>query len=219
MTHDVVPPDDGASPEVLALAKVVARLRSEIADLEGVAAATAVIERAKGVLMAQTGISADAAYETLLARGTRWGRTLLEECWLTLGQVRTRPPPGAAASPPTAPGPGGTGQRRQPAEPATGTGDAVAAPADDGPRTLLPRLAEDLAEAGCEDDIAQLLRNALGAPLGVDGVMIYTVTSTGSLDLTGHAGITESLADQWRHVPPLSGVAALEAIAAGQAVC
>ncbi|MEU4123476.1 SpoIIE family protein phosphatase [Streptomyces virginiae] len=218
MTHDVVPPDDGASPEVLALAKVVARLRSEIADLEGVAAATAVIERAKGVLMAQTGISADAAYETLLARGTRWGRTLLEECWLTLGQVRTRPPPGAAASPSTAPGPGVTGQRRQPADPAAGTGDAVAAPADDGPRTLLPRLAEDLAEAGCEDDIAQLLRNALGAPLGVDGVMIYTVTSTGSLDLTGHAGITESLADQWRHVPPLSGVAALEAIAAGQAV-
>ncbi|MFC9820240.1 ANTAR domain-containing protein [Streptomyces erythrochromogenes] len=90
MTHDVVPPDEGASPEVLALAKVVARLRSEIADLEGVAASTAVLERAKGVLMAQTGISADAAYERLLERAAQRGRTLMEECWLALGQVRPR---------------------------------------------------------------------------------------------------------------------------------
>ncbi|KOU14713.1 MULTISPECIES: SpoIIE family protein phosphatase [Streptomyces] len=217
MTHDAVPPDDGASPEVLALAKVVARLRSEIADLEGIAAATAVIERAKGVLMAQTGISADAAYETLLARGTRWGRTLLEECWLTLGQIRSRPTPRTAASPPTAHGPGRTEQRRQPAEPATGT-DGDAAPADESLRALLPRLAEGLAEADSEADIAELLRVVLGEPVGVDGVMIYSVTSAGSLELTGHAGITESLADQWHHVPPLSGVAALEAIAARAAV-
>ncbi|QNE28994.1 SpoIIE family protein phosphatase [Streptomyces sp. INR7] len=217
MTHDVVPPDDGASPEVLALAKVVARLRSEIADLEGIAAATAVIERAKGVLMAQTGISADAAYETLLARGTRWGRTLLEECWLTLGQIRSRPTPRTAASPPTAHGPGRTEQRRQPAEPATGT-DGDAAPADESLRALLPRLAEGLAEADSEADIAELLRVVLGEPVGVDGVMIYSVTSAGSLELTGHAGITESLADQWHHVPPLSGVAALEAIASRAAV-
>ncbi|MFF8258857.1 SpoIIE family protein phosphatase [Streptomyces virginiae] len=221
MTHDVVPPDEGASPEVLALAKVVARLRAEIADLQGIAASTAVVERAKGVLMAQTGTSADAAYETLLGRGTRWGRTLMEECWLTLGQVRSGPTPRTTPAPATsAAGAGGTG-RREPAEPATGTGtgsDAVAAPADDCLRALLPRLAEGLAETDCEDGIAELLRVVLGAPLGVDGVMIYTVTSTGSLELTGHAGITGSLADQWRHVPPLSGVAALEAIAAGQAV-
>ncbi|MFE0011020.1 ANTAR domain-containing protein, partial [Streptomyces erythrochromogenes] len=106
MTHDVVPPDEGASPEVLALAKVVARLRSEIADLEGVAASTAVLERAKGVLMAQTGISADAAYERLLERAAQRGRTLMEECWLALGQVRPRRalrPPAVGAHPPGAP--------------------------------------------------------------------------------------------------------------------
>ncbi|MDX6759309.1 ANTAR domain-containing protein, partial [Streptomyces sp. F8] len=87
MTPDGVPPGEGASPEVLALAKVVARLRSEIADLEGVAAATAVLERAKGVLMAQMGITADEAYEKLLATAGRRGSTLMEECWLALGQV------------------------------------------------------------------------------------------------------------------------------------
>ncbi|MFD6225663.1 SpoIIE family protein phosphatase [Streptomyces sp. NPDC060232] len=219
MTHDVVPPDEGASPEVLALAKVVARLRSEIADLQGIAAATAVVERAKGVLMAQTGVSAEEAYETLLARGTRWGRTLMEECWLTLGQVRSRPTPRAAVPPATASAPGGTGQRRQPAQPAARTGsDAVAAPADESLRALLPRLAEGLAEADHEADIAELLRVVLGEPVGVDAVMIYSVTPAGSLELTGHAGIAESLADQWSHVPPLSGVAALEAVAARQAV-
>ncbi|MFB7173497.1 SpoIIE family protein phosphatase [Streptomyces sp. NPDC056254] len=216
MTHEVVPPDEDASPEVLALARVVARLRSEIADLEGIAAATAVTERAKGVLMAQTGVSADAAYEALLARGTRWGRTLMEECWLTLGQVRSRPAPGAAVPPPPATG----------SEPTTGSEPAsapdrtgvVAAPGDETLRALLPRLAEGLAEADSETDVAHLLRDVLNEPVGVDGVMIYSVTPAGSLELTGHAGITRSLAEQWHHVPPLSGVAALEAIAATEAV-
>ncbi|WP_051806693.1 SpoIIE family protein phosphatase [Streptomyces sp. NRRL F-2664] len=217
MTHDAVPPDDGASPEVLALAKVVARLRSEIADLEGVAAATAVTERAKGVLMAQTGMSAEAAYETLLARGTRRGRTLMEECWLTLGQVRFRTPPaGAAAPPPAGTAAGGPGHGAEPA-PATG-GRAADGPDGDRLRALLPRLAEGLAEADSEADIAELLRRVLGGPVGVDGIMIFTMTSAGGLELTGHAGISATLADQWRRVPPLSGVAAFEAIATREPV-
>ncbi len=52
----------------------------------------------------------------------------------------------------------------------------------------------------------------------VDAVMIYTLAAGGSLDLIGHAGVDEALAGQWSHIPPLSGVAALEAVTAGEAV-
>ncbi|MFE5722510.1 SpoIIE family protein phosphatase [Streptomyces erythrochromogenes] len=210
MTHDVVPPDDGASPEVLALAKVVARLRSEIADLEGVAAATAVLERAKGVLMARTGISADAAYKRLLERAAQRGSTLMEECWLALGQIHTWetpfvpfPPPAPAEAP-----------QRPPGAAVGAAGPCDGPPEEDGLRPLLARIAECLAEAGDEGDIAELLRAVLAEAVGVDAVMIYTVSAAGSLELTGHAGVDHELADQWSHVPPLSGVAALEAIAA-----
>ncbi|MDX3539722.1 ANTAR domain-containing protein [Streptomyces sp. MB09-01] len=82
MKGDAAPGGEGAGPEVLALAKVVARLRSEVVDLEGAAATTAVVERAKGVLMAQAGVSADTAHAMLLGRAAEGGRTLLEECWL-----------------------------------------------------------------------------------------------------------------------------------------
>ncbi|WP_030848366.1 SpoIIE family protein phosphatase [Streptomyces sp. NRRL F-4474] len=213
MTPDGVPPGEGASPEVLALAKVVARLRSEIADLEGVAAATAVLERAKGVLMAQMGITADEAYEKLLATAGRRGSTLMEECWLALGQVR----PGATPLvpfPPSAPAPA-PAESRPPPRPAAGTTAFRAGPPPhaDGSRPLLPQIAEGLTEAGDEGDIAELLRSVLAEAVGVDAVMIYAVTAAGSLELTGHAGIDRELADQWSRVPPLGGVAALEAIA------
>ncbi|MFJ9763976.1 SpoIIE family protein phosphatase [Streptomyces erythrochromogenes] len=212
MTHDVVPPDDGASPEVLALAKVVSRLRSEIADLEGVAASTAVLERAKGVLMAQTGISDDAAYERLLERAARRGSTLMEECWLALGRIRPGPPPASPADPSPPPAPDRLRARQQPATGSAGPCDGP--PEEDGLRPLLARIAECLAEAGDEGDVAELLRAVLAEAVGVDAVMIYTVTAAGSLELTGHAGVDHEVADQWSHVPPLSGVAALEAIAA-----
>ncbi|MFF0548645.1 SpoIIE family protein phosphatase [Streptomyces sp. NPDC004311] len=207
MKGDAVPPDEGAPPQVLALAKVVARLRAEIADLEGVAATTAVLERAKGVVMARTGLSADAAYELLTERGTRGGRTLLEECWLVLGQV--------------GPGPGAVVPQGLPSSP-LGLEDVEhpepAARYAAGQRPVLTRLAEGLAEAGGAGDVAELLRAVLGGPAAVDGVMIYSRNPAGSLDLAGHAGVEETLAERWRHVPPLSGIAAFEALASGHPV-
>ncbi|MEU9146829.1 SpoIIE family protein phosphatase [Streptomyces sp. NPDC048349] len=207
---------DGAepapAPEVLALAKVVAKLRAEVSTLEGAASTTAVVERAAGALMAREGLSAEEAYETLLQRATRRGRTLLEECWITLGQVRSRtaPPPQAPAQ---------TGPPSQEALSAfstdrylTGTGRSG------GHRTILARLADGLAGAGNPHEIAELLRTVLGDAVGVDGVMIYAVGPAGSLKLAGHAGIDPALAEQWQHVPPLSGVAALEAIGGGRAL-
>ncbi|WP_369776700.1 SpoIIE family protein phosphatase [Streptomyces sp. R33] len=207
---------EDAAPEVLALAKVVARLRSEIVDLEGVAATTAVVERAKGVLMAQAGVSADTAYEMLLGRAGERGRTLLEECWLVLGRIHPHPPPRRAPSdPPTAPA-GAVSGNEPGQERVSGAGRHLVGGA--APRPLLARLADGLATARGGDGIAELLRTVLGGDVGVDAVMIYSLASAGSLELTGHAGIDEELAEQWRHIPPLSGVAAHQAIAGRRAL-
>ncbi|MFE9630866.1 SpoIIE family protein phosphatase [Streptomyces sp. NPDC006463] len=209
MTSDTAPPGDGALPEVLALARVVAKLRAEVVGLEGLASTTAVLERAKGVLMAQECLSEDVAYETLLRRAAQEQRTLMEECWITLGRVPAGPPspPGPAAQdgPPPEPGPPASCTDRHPA---AGHGGA-------GHRAVLARLADGLAGAHGPDDVAELLRSALGDPAGVDGVMIYAVAPAGSLELAGYAGVGEELAAQWHHVPPLSGLAALEAIDGG----
>ncbi|MFB7467379.1 SpoIIE family protein phosphatase [Streptomyces sp. NPDC056224] len=209
MTSDTSPPRGGALPEVLALAKVVAKLRAEVVGLEGLASTTAVLERAKGVLMAQEGLPEDAAYETLLRRAAQGRRTLMEECWITLGRIPARPKPtagpAAQACPPPEPGLSASGTDRHPA---AGHGG--------GHRAVLARLADGLAGAHGPDGVAELLRSALGDPAGVDGVMIYAVAPAGSLELAGHAGVGEELAAQWHHVPPLSGLAALEAIDGGQ---
>ncbi|MFE9933105.1 SpoIIE family protein phosphatase [Streptomyces sp. NPDC005533] len=225
MKGDAAPAGEGAGPEVLALAKVIARLRSQVVDLEGVAATTAVVERAKGVLMARSGVSADTAHEMLLGRAGAGGRTLLEECWLTLGHIPANPPPATAAAPPA------TGTAAPPAAPSAGPGEEPAAPAPGsghrlvgsraGTAALLPptaRLADGLAAAHGGDDVAELLRTVLGTGAGVDAVMIYALAPAGNLELIGHAGIDDVLAEQWRHIPPLAGVAAHEAVTGRRAL-
>lgn len=216
MQTDPTATGDGASPEVLALAKVVARLRAEVADLEGLASTTAVLERAKGVLMAREGYSADAAYEALVREAGQRSRSLMEQCWITLGGIRPRPD---AAQPP--PEPAFSAERVPPAPDADGsvfssaryrTGRRSAA---SGSRVLLSALAAALAGARSPGDAAEVLHGALRDPLGVDGVMIY-MDESGRLELVGHAGIDAALAAQWQDIPPFTGVAALEAIASGE---
>ncbi|MFB7176320.1 SpoIIE family protein phosphatase [Streptomyces sp. NPDC056257] len=218
MKGDAAPAGEGAGPEVLALAKVVARLRSEVVDLEGVAATTAVVERAKGVLMARSGVSADTAHELLLGRARAGGRTLLEECWLTLGQIPSNPPPATApAAPPATPSADAHGA---PAAPAIGSGHRPLG-SRAGTAALRPplaRLADGLAAADGGDDVAELLRTVLGTVAGVDAVMIYALTSAGNLELVGRAGIDDVLAESWRHIPPLAGVAAHEAVTGRRAL-
>lgn len=201
---------DGASPEVLALAKVVTRLRAEVADLEAAAAAAAVLERAKGVLMAQDGTTAEEAYELLQERAVRHHCTLTEECWLALGSTARMRALDAAAPPP--PGPD------DPAASPFSTARYVTPASHDGQRALLAQLAEGLSAAGTASEVAELLRAVLGATEQVDAVMIYIRAAAGSLELAGHAGIPADLAEQWRHVPPLTGVAALEALTEARAV-
>ncbi|MEU7062395.1 SpoIIE family protein phosphatase [Streptomyces sp. NPDC053429] len=210
--------DDGAAPEVLALAKVVARLRAEIASLEALASTAAVLERAKGVLMARRGVSADEAYDALVEAAEGHGRTLMEECWITLGTSRSQrvPEPGPARVLLPSKGPEHAGSvfssgRYLARGSRTGGVRAAGGGADDT-RRLLAALAGRLADARTADDIAEYLRESLTGSFGVEGVMIYSMAGAGRLELAGHAGIDPDVVGQWRDIPPLANIAALDAM-------
>ncbi|MFF5159392.1 SpoIIE family protein phosphatase [Streptomyces sp. NPDC000348] len=97
MSEPIAPVGSGAAPDLMELARVVARQRAEMDRLREQAATSAVVERAKGVVMALSRCSADAADEILRRRAEAARRTLLEECWTTLGErapARTGEPAG-----------------------------------------------------------------------------------------------------------------------------
>ncbi|MCJ1676441.1 SpoIIE family protein phosphatase [Streptomyces sp. APSN-46.1] len=164
--------------------------------MEAVAATSAVLERAKGVLMAEAAVSADTAYEMLLTNAEQRRRTLLEECWITLGRISPAPAPVARTS----------------------AAAADFARSDGAGPGVLGQLAQGLADVHGPDEVAELLLAALGGDGDLDAVMIYTVDTAGSLDLAGTAGVGDELARQWSRVPPPAGVAALEAVARRRAV-
>ncbi|MFH7597924.1 SpoIIE family protein phosphatase [Streptomyces racemochromogenes] len=199
MDDEAGTPGESTAPEKLALAKVVARLRAEVEDLEAGAAMSAVLERAKGVLMGREGLAEDEAGELLQRRAESRRSTLIEECWLVLGSAGRSAHPVVDTQPGETPGPGLFHTGRY-------------APDDAGRRALLASLARTLASTEGPGEVAELLRTELAGPARVDAVMIYTRTAAGSLHLAGHAGIDPATAEQWSHVPPLAGVAALEAL-------
>ncbi|MFE0516631.1 SpoIIE family protein phosphatase [Streptomyces sp. NPDC058964] len=203
------PPESGTAPELTALYKVVARQRAELDRLQDLAATSAVLERAKGALMAVTGCTPDVAHEELVERARTGNRTLIEECWITLGALR--PPPDRTAD--------GTGSAEESTP--TGTGRARSArtaswgtPAagTDADSEMLARLGRALVRVGSPRELAVCLLEHLGPDVGADAVMLYGLRPDGGLELVGHAGVDETLAAQWDRIPPLSGVPALEAL-------
>ncbi|MEU7057092.1 SpoIIE family protein phosphatase [Streptomyces sp. NPDC046197] len=192
-----------------ALARVVARQRAEMDRLQDLAATSAVVERAKGALMALTGCSPDAAHEELLQRAKAAGRTLMEECWITLGTLvppLPAPDESTALSQPAAPV--ATGAASDPV-PARAEAPGVEQRVDSA---VLAALGRALARIRTPHELARCLLEHLAGPVEADAVMIYRLLPAGGLDLIGHAGIDDTLARQWRHVPPLSGVAVLDAL-------
>ncbi|MFF4835864.1 SpoIIE family protein phosphatase [Streptomyces sp. NPDC001315] len=203
-SEPAIPAESGAVPDLVALTKVVARQRAELDRLHDLAATAAVRERAKGVVMALTGCTADAAQEELLRRAETGNRTLLEECRLTLGRLPAPHP----AEPEPAPATTGTS--------ADGD-DAARDPAATEDTEALGRLGQALVRVRTTQDLAPRLLEHLAPSVGADAVIIYAQLPTGGLELVGHAGIDETLAEQWRQVPPLAGVAALDALQAREA--
>ncbi|MFE3637363.1 SpoIIE family protein phosphatase [Streptomyces sp. NPDC059168] len=200
VTSEPVPPaDPGTRADVAALAGVVARQRAELERLRDQAATSALLERATGALMATTGCSPDDAHEELLRRARTGNRTLLEECWLALGALlpAERPTAGAVQAPPAG--------RWDPQ--AAGNGDLA---------DVLARVGRALVRVGSPQELAGCLLEHLAPEAGADAVMLYRSLSGGGLELLGHAGVEPVLAAQWRHVPPVSGVAAFETLRAGE---
>ncbi|MFH0172454.1 SpoIIE family protein phosphatase [Streptomyces cacaoi] len=183
-----------------ALTRVVARQRAEMDRLQDLAATAAVLERAKGAVMAQLGCSPDAAQEELQQRAKAGERTLLEECWISLGALC--PQPRGAAEP-------------TPAEPPARRTTPGPGP-DEIDATALGRLSRALVRVGTPHDLARCLLDRLTPEVGAAAVMIFARRPGGGLELTGHAGIERTLAEQWSRVPPVSGIAALDALTAGQ---
>ncbi|MFF3846720.1 SpoIIE family protein phosphatase [Streptomyces sp. NPDC002328] len=186
-----------------ALTRVVARQRAEMDRLQELAASSAVVERAKGAVMAQTGCSPEAAQEELHRRAEEARRTLLEECWITLGGLG-----GLGGTTGAAPGPDPAGTGKDPTEEAPPeAADAAAA---------LGRLGRALVRVGGPQDLAGCLLEHLAPGVGADAVMIFARLSVGGLELVGHAGIDDILAGQWSRVPPVTGIAALDALDSGK---
>ncbi|WP_046733387.1 SpoIIE family protein phosphatase [Streptomyces humi] len=191
--------DTGSAAQAAALAKVVSRQRAELDRLRDSVATSAVVERAKGALMATTGCTPDAAHEALVRRAEAGHRTLLEECWLTLGALMPGTPPA------TAPG-------AEPPDPA-GERTSLAVPEV---AEILGRLGRALVRVTSPRELAGTLLEHLAPRLGADAVLLYRRLPGNGLELVADAGIDAALADQWRLVPPLSGIAPLEAIKAGE---
>ncbi|MFE6821573.1 SpoIIE family protein phosphatase [Streptomyces sp. NPDC057690] len=185
-----------------ALTRVVARQRAELDRLQDLAATAAVLERAKGAVMAQLGCSPDAAQEELQQRAKTRERTLLEECWISLGALSVQP---HGTAEPT--------RAQPPAVVRTTQGPA----SDEIDASALGRLSRALVRVGTPHGLARCLLDRLTADVGADAVMIFARRPGGGLELTGHAGIDRTLAEQWSRVPPVGGIAALEALTAGQA--
>lgn len=192
--------DTGAVAELAALARIVSRQRAELDRLRESAATSAVVERAKGALMTTTGCSPDAAHEALLNRAEAGNRTLLEECWLTLGALTpTAPAAGALATEPPAP-----------AVPRT-------SPAPPGTAEILGRLGTALLHVGSPQELAGALREHLAPRVDADAVLLYRRLPPGDgLELIGHSGLDAAIAAQWHRVPPLQGFAPLQALKAGE---
>ncbi|MFF3501331.1 SpoIIE family protein phosphatase [Streptomyces sp. NPDC003247] len=185
-----------------ALTRVVARQRAEMDRLQDLAATTAVVERAKGAVMALAGCSAEAAQEELRRRAKDARRTLLEECLLTLDGL------GAPAGP--APG------RPDPADAVTGVSPDAPREPTDAAAVGLAGLGQALAHVGSPQDLARCLLDHLAPDTGADAVLIVARPPSGGLELLGHAGIDATLADRWSRVAPPGGTAALDALDAGR---
>ncbi len=196
--------ESAAVPDVVELARVVAQQRAEMDRLREQAAMSVVMERAKGVVMALDGSTADAAEETLHERAKAARRTLLEECWITLGELAPVRPCGETPTP----------RPQEVDRSSTQAPEPFAAP--DDVADALGRLGRALVHVDTHQTLARCLLDHLAPDLDAESVMIYVRRSDGGLELAGHAGVDDGLAARWRQVPPFSGVAVVHALRSGE---
>ncbi|MET7455713.1 SpoIIE family protein phosphatase [Streptomyces sp. NPDC005574] len=219
MTAEERPPRTGAASDYLALARVVVRQRDEITELQRVAALLPVLERAKGAVMVQEGCSAQDAYEILLERSRDGERTLVEECWLTLGGIRPvrdrrRPAPLAPAE--DAGSVFASDQYLAPPRPGPHPGGPPAPGAKGGGSTLLlGRLGMALSAVRDPQGLARCLLDHLAAEADADAVLVYARADE-ALRLIGRAGLDDVDTARWEHLTRVIGAGARDPLRTGQ---
>ncbi|MFE5211345.1 SpoIIE family protein phosphatase [Streptomyces sp. NPDC056600] len=178
---------------------------AETGAIPDVVAPEAVLERAKGVIMALTGSTADAAHAELLRRARGAGRTLLDECWITLSGASTGRPPlgGDPATRRTAAVPAPASPADRGSSPAAW--GSAPAPAEDVNAAVLRRVGRALVDVDGPAELAACLREHLADSVGPDAVVVFSALPDGGLELTGHAGLEGDLAALWRGSPPAPG--------------
>ena len=179
------------------MSALIARQRQELDGLQSAAAARAVVDLARGVLMERLGCSPAEAQEQLEHLSAESGTSLAE----LAAQVTGQPTPAARASnghPSGTAGPGATG----PGAAGPGAaGLAGAAPAANGsPGGVLAGAAMETAADGT-GIAAALLEEALAA-LGVAAVAVWLAEPDGGLELAGQAGFAARDASRWRRIHP-----------------
>lgn len=206
----------GSSPDAAQLAALVAQLRAERDGLRRAMRTRAVIEQAKGVLMAQQGIDAEAAFEQLAAMSQHANIRLVELAAALVGRVAPVPgdPPVADASAPAAPG--------RPTTPV-----AAVVPPPGGPAAAAPRAAPVSPGALPPPRPAayealqaqhQLLAARVHAARGYDelveavaatrewppprAVVLLLTEPDGALRLVAAAGLPAETRSQWTRIPP-----------------
>ncbi|MFD4726296.1 SpoIIE family protein phosphatase [Streptomyces seoulensis] len=174
-------------------------------DLTG---SSAVLERAKGALMALTGRSAEAAHEELLARAEAGRRTLIEECWLTLGALEPPKPDAPDTDPAAAQEPVSVSRKPAPTAPSN--------LADGDLADVLADLGRALVRVGSPQELAGILLRQLGPDAAADAVLLYQRLPGDGLELIGYAGIDAALAARWHHMPEVNRLAPLECLRTGE---
>jgi serine phosphatase RsbU (regulator of sigma subunit) len=168
--------------QIARLTAVIARQQRELDALRTRAAADAVVEFAKGVLVERLQCAPSAAAGHLARLAERSGVSLVDLAADVIGSAADTPGHPAAG-------------RAAGADP---LGGAPAVPRQR--RAWLVEAAVARATDGTEV-AAALLEEAL-APLGAVAVAVWQLGPDGSLDLVGEAGLGALEASRWQHLPP-----------------
>jgi PAS domain-containing protein len=185
----------GSSPDEVQLVALVAQLRAERDGLRRAMRTRAVIEQAKGVLMAQQGIDAEAAFDQLTAMSQHANIRLAELAAALVGRVAPVPGEPERAGPPergrpvaVPPRPGGA---LPPARP----------PAFEALQAQHQLLAARAGAAAGYDELVEAVAATRGWP-APSAVVLLLAEPDGALRLIASAGLSAEVRSQWARMPP-----------------
>ncbi|MCF2527280.1 SpoIIE family protein phosphatase [Yinghuangia sp. KLBMP8922] len=216
-------PPEGGPPDPVTAA-TVDRLRGEVTGLRQAMRSRAVIEQAKGVLMARRGCSADEAFAELAQLSQDTNTKLVDVAADLLGVVappagdRAAAAPGApaAADPPAPPDLEGSRAARPSAhDRTTGGAEPHAAEPADAPDAFAARYhvaAAAAAAAADADELARLLCRECAAVLGADAVAVAALEPDGGLRLVGTSGVAMARVSEWHRIPPQTSIPLVDAV-------